>query len=139
MVLAISVSYSWGQSDEEYTKSLKTMFELAGTEETYKVAIEQMMDIFRQQYASLDAEIWDEMEDEFMKTSMSDLVVMLTPVYKKYLTQTDLDDINAFYRSPVGQKLGKNTALITQESMIIGQEWGRQIGEKLMKKIEERN
>jgi len=54
------------------------------------------------------------------------------------LSQNDLNEINTFYKSPVGQKLTKKTPLIMVESMEIGQEWGREIGGYIAKKIEEK-
>jgi len=132
------VNLTYSQTDADYTRSLQTMFELAGIEETYQVAVEQMMEVFKQQYQGGGEELWNEMKTEFMNTSMTELVTMLTPIYQKYLTQSDLEDIIVFYRSPVGQKLGENTPKITQESMVVGQEWGMEIGRKLVERLEEK-
>jgi len=132
------VNLTYSQTDADYTRSLQTMFELAGIEETYQVAVEQMMEVFKQQYQGGGEEFWGEMKTEFMNTSMTELVTMLTPIYQKYLTQSDLEDIIVFYRSPVGQKLGENTPKITQESMVVGQEWGMEIGRKLVERLEEK-
>lgn len=54
---------------------------------------------------------------------MDDLVLMLSPVYAKYLNQNELQQLIEFYDSPVGEKLAESTPLITQESMQIGQEY----------------
>jgi hypothetical protein len=111
------------------------MFEVSGTEETYKTAIKQIMAMYRQQYTDIDADIWDEFEDEFMKTSLEDLTTMLTPVYQKYLSLEDLNGIIKFYESPVGLNFAENTPMIMQESMQVGQQWGAKISEQLMERI----
>ncbi|MFB6340433.1 hypothetical protein ACE1ET_01865 [Saccharicrinis sp. FJH62] len=57
------------------------MMILSGSEETFKVAINQIIAIYRQQSATFPVEVWETMETEFLKTSMDDLVEMLVPVY----------------------------------------------------------
>lgn len=130
---------SVGQNDKEYDKTLKKMFEVSGSEETYKAVIDQMFSMFQQQYANADAEMWNDLKKEITKTSLKDLTKMLTPVYSKYLTQEDLEALIAFYESPAGKKYAKNTPLITQESMQVGQTWGMEIGQKIAEKMQEKD
>ncbi|MUU78083.1 DUF2059 domain-containing protein [Winogradskyella endarachnes] len=129
---------AFGQTDTDYAKTLRKMFEVSGTEQTFQTVIKQMFTMFKQQYAAVDAETWKELENEFSKTSLDDLTVMLVPVYEKYMTEADLKELIKFYESPVGQKFAKSTPLITQESMQIGQQWGMAIGEKFAEKMKER-
>lgn len=133
-----TTSLSFGQVDESYSKTLKTMFEVSGTEDSYKGAITQMFNMFKQQYPEVDAAIWTDYKAEFMKTSLDDLVKMMTPVYNTYLTEKDLQEIIKFYKSPIGKKLGKSTPMITQESMKLGQQWGMKISEEFKKKMTEK-
>lgn len=123
---------------QEYKKTLHTMFSLSGTEQTYQAAISQMLNMFKQQYASVNEDIWNELEQEFRKSSLNDLVDLLTPVYQKHLTINDLKELIKFYESPAGQKLAQTTPLITQESMQVGQQWGMQIGQEFAKKMQEK-
>lgn len=140
------ISTSFAQADAAYTRSLKKMFEASGTEQTFETAITQMMGMFKQQMPDVDASLWDDMEKEFLKTSINDLVEMLAPVYIKikikymymYMTQEDLDEMIRFYQSPVGKKFAKNTPLIMQESMQVGEQWGQQIGVKMEQRLKEK-
>ncbi len=135
-LLVSSITFS--QSDVEYTKTLKKMFKVSGTEENYEVAIKSVCDMFRKQYTKVDEETWDLMEKEMLSTSIDELVSMLVPVYQKYLSKTDLEEIISFYESGVGKKYAKNTPAIMQDSMLVGQEWGRIIGEEIARKVEEK-
>ena len=138
ILLVCASTFSFAQANSEYSKSLKKMFEVSGTEESYKAAIKQMVGMFKTQYAEVDKATWDELEKEFLKTSLNDLVDMLIPVYMKYLTLDDIKALITFYQTPVGQKYAKNTPLIMQESMEVGQQWGMQIGQKLQEKMEKK-
>lgn len=131
-------SFSFGQVNDDYSKTLKEMYKVSGSEESYQAAIQQMFAIFKQQKTNVDDEFWTEFENEFSKTSINDLVDMLAPVYIKYLTLEDLKEIIRFYQTPVGQKFAKSTPLIMQESMQIGQQWGMKLGLEITKKLEEK-
>jgi hypothetical protein len=129
---------AFSQVNQEYTKSLQKMFEVSGTEESYKAAIKQMFTMFKKQYSNVKTEIWGELEKEFSQKSINEITEMFAPAYLKYMTKEDLDDLIKFYESPLGEKFAKNTPLIMQETMQIGQEWGMKIGEDFAKKMKER-
>lgn len=129
---------SYGQADQDYTKTLKEMFEVSGSEGAYQAAIEQMLVIFKQQYPKVEEDVWNEFETEFTKTSLDDLTEMLVPVYSKHMTKSDLEELIIFYRTPVGKKFAQNSPMIVQESMQVGQEWGMKIGQDFSERMKER-
>jgi len=51
----------------------------------------------------------------------------LVPIYTKYLTRVDVEQITAFYHSPAGRKLVSVTPAISVESAKLGQQWMEQI------------
>jgi hypothetical protein len=114
------------------------MFKVSGTEESYQAAIKQMFSMFKEQSPNVKSTIWEEFENEFLHTSINELVDMLAPVYKKYMTKEDIETMIQFYETPVGQKYAKSTPLIMRESMEIGQQWGARIGEEIGHKLKER-
>jgi hypothetical protein len=138
LVIASNMSLLAQEVPSEYTKALKQLFELNGTEETFVTAIDQMMEMFEQTRPDVPAEVWKMVGDEFNKTSLNELVEMIAPVYYKHLTLEDVNQIIVFYKSPAGKKLATVTPAITQESMQIGQQWGMKIGEKVEDKLREK-
>lgn len=128
----------YGQANSKYTATLKNMFEVSGSEQAYQTAIKQIFNMNKQQYPNVPVKIWDELEQEFTKASIDDLTEMLVPVYSKYLTQTDLEELISFYNTPVGKKFAKNTPHIMSESMQVGQQWGMKIAQDFQKKLQER-
>lgn len=126
------------ESTQSYHNTLKTMLKLAGTEESFKQAIDQMFNLFAQQYAQVPESVWQELKGKFQSTSLDELVLMLAPIYQKHLTESDLNDIIAFYQTPTGKKYALHTPLIMQESMVVGQEWGTKIGQQFLETMKER-
>ena len=137
LVLLVSAT-SFAQVDKEYTKTLKKMFAVSGANESYNAAIKQMFTMFKQQYTNVEADIWEELEKEFSQTSINDLTEKLVPIYAKYMTKDDLVAMINFYETPIGKKYAKNTPLIMQESMQVGQEWGMQIGQDFTEKMKKK-
>lgn len=135
MLSALNVLY--GQNNAEYKTTLKKMFEVSGSEEAYKSAIRQMFVMFKQK-GNVPEEVWAGLEQEFLKTSMDELVAMLTPVYEKHLTRADLQNLIEFYQTPVGSKFAQKTPFIMQESMQVGQQWGMKIGQDFERKLAEK-
>lgn len=136
--ILLTFGLSFGQADPEFTATLKNMFEVSGSEETYKTVIKQMVSMFKTQFSDVPEEHWIELEKEFLQTSLDDLVDMLVPIYSRHLTIDDLHKIIEFYHTPTGKKYAEKTPLITQESMQVGQQWGMKIGQDFENRIKEK-
>ncbi len=123
-------------AQSSYEEKVKTYMEAMGVEQTYKTAVKSMLAQQQQINSEVPAEVWAELENEFMKASIDELVEMLAPVYKKHMSEADLDKIIQFYNTPVGKKLAEATPAITQESMQVGQQWGMKVGQMVADKLE---
>jgi hypothetical protein len=58
----------------------------------------------------------------FRDFPLDEMIDAMIPIYQRHLTKTDLDAVIAFYSSPVGQRLLKETPVITSEAMKAGQD-----------------
>ena len=134
--IALTASFSFGQGNDDYKSSLKKLMQISGTEVVYKGALIQMTTMFKQQQPNVPTTFWDEFTAEAATTdSFNQLLNLMLPIYKKHLTETDLIGVIAFYETPVGKKFAEKAPLITLESMLAGQEWGKQLGEKIVTKL----
>lgn len=135
-VVTLCICQALSQTDP-YADKLKKMMSLAGTEANFQVAIKQMIQMFKGQKTNVPQEVWTEFEKEFSKNSLETLVELLIPVYKKHMTEDDLDKMIEFYQTPTGKKFAEKTPLIMQESMQVGQAWGAKIGEQFAARMRE--
>lgn len=72
-------------------------------------------------------EFWD----EFMARARKDMprfIDMLVPVYDAHFTKPQLEQLLAFYQSPLGQHLAKVQPEIAMQSAQVGQKWGAELG-----------
>lgn len=96
--------------------------------------VNQMMPQMKMMAPGAPQKFWDEIEKEFNAESFIKLVI---PIYQKHLSQEDIDAINAFYDTPAGKHLIENQSVIMQESMIAGQQWGEQVANEVIKRLDE--
>ncbi|MNK62325.1 hypothetical protein D3C87_814990 [compost metagenome] len=134
VLLAFATTFSFGQQSN-YKSSLTKLMQVSGSEVAYKGILNQMISMFKQQQSSVPKEFWDEFTVEINRDGVSQLVDLVLPIYQKHLTEADLLGVIAFYETPVGKKFAEKTPLITQESMLAGQEWGKQIGQRVLDKL----
>jgi hypothetical protein len=69
--------------------------------------------------------------------SLDKVIDGIVEVYARNFTGDEMRQITAFYRQPVGQKLLERMPVITQESMVVGQQWGQSIAGELARLITE--
>jgi hypothetical protein len=118
----------------EKRAAIESLLKATGMEKLMNQMIVQMIDTFKAQAPDVPQEFWDKL---LQQMDTHELIEKLMPIYDKYYTMDDLKAINAFYTSPVGQKLIANLPQITQESMQIGRQWGEDLGKRVAKQVED--
>lgn len=119
---------------KEKIVEIEKTLRLVGMEKLMGQMKTQMFTMFREKMAQAPEEYWKRAEAKF---DMAELIQLIIPVYDKYYTTEDLKALNAFYESPVGQKVLSTLPQITQESMRIGQAWGEEVGKRIEREVAE--
>ncbi|MDX8569811.1 DUF2059 domain-containing protein [Elizabethkingia sp. HX XZB] len=117
-------------------EKIKTFLKLTNVLGVANQVMDNMINSYQTYYKQVPAEYWNELKKETSNTK--DFEELLIPIYSKYYTEKELDDIIAFYKTSTGQKVIKTMPDMTKESMQAGQEWGMKLGQKVMKKINEK-
>jgi len=63
------------------------------------------------------------------------LVERLIPIYDKYLTHAEIQESIKFFESPVGKKWLSITMAMMKDSILAGEQWEREIGSEVRKKL----
>jgi hypothetical protein len=106
---------------------IRRLLVLTNAAELAVTAMETSIPAQRAANPTIPKEFWD----EFMaraRREMPQLVDAMLPVYDKHFTKPQLEQLVAFYESPVGRHLAKVQPEITVQSMQAGQKWGARIG-----------
>lgn len=113
--------------DKDKRQEIETMLRLTGMERMVDQMMAQMIQNMSANMKSVPPEFWPRFAK---KINSAELIEKIIPLYDKYYTLEDLRAVNAFYASPAGQRVLQTLPQIMQESMKIGQAWGREIGER---------
>ena len=77
---------------------------------------------------------WDTFMAEF---DMNEFTEMVIPIYERHFTHDEIEQLIAFYESPIGKKLIKVQPQIAIESMTAGQEWAKKLIERIKARLPE--
>jgi hypothetical protein len=115
-------------------KSIRRVLEVTGSQKMMIQVSTQLIASMKQAQPNVPEEFWSGFEK---KLSSQELIDQLVPIYDKYYSKQDLDGLIAFYESPLGQKVLSTMPQVMQESMQIGQTWGKQKAEEVIREIKE--
>lgn len=103
-------------------KSAHTLFETIDMKHTYKEMIDNIFGMQVQQNPALK-NIEKEMKDFFEKyMGWSAIKEDMAKIYAKNYTAKELDELNAFYKTPIGQKTAKLMPKLAAEGAKLGQD-----------------
>ena len=119
----------------EFKASVRKLMAVSGSDATLKMIPEQILSMIEQQAPALPESVKAEIQAMFSEEALLSLMDRMVPIYAKYYTQQDMDDLIAFYDTPLGKKLSTVQPQITLESMSVAQQWAAEIGQKVASKI----
>lgn len=124
----------FSQNTSSKNQQIVKLMDMAGTKKIMEQMTVTLKETYKKNYADVDPKFWD----EFFKEMSADLINMIVPIYDKHFTEEDIKGMIAFYETPAGKKMVEKLPMIMQESMTVGQEWGRQLGEKILARMKEK-
>ena len=137
LFLAAFVLLTFGAQAQiaEFKASVLKLMAVSGSDATLKMIPEQILSMIEQQAPALPESVKVEIQAMFSEEALLSLMDQMVPIYAKYYTQQDMDDLIAFYDTPLGKKLSTVQPQITLESMSVAQQWAAEIGQKVAAKI----
>ena len=116
---------------------IEQLLGLTRAAELIAMGIENAIPQQRMSHPDIPEVFWE----EFVARARSDssrFVEMLIPIYANHLSQDHLEQLIAFYESPVGQHFAATQPLIARESMAAGRHWGAQLGAEISADLAQR-
>ena len=118
-------------ADVSKRTDIKRLMELVETE---KVGT-QIMNHLRLTLTKRRSKVpWDAFMAEF---DMNEFIEMVIPIYERHFTHDEIEQLIAFYESPIGKKMIKVQPQIVTESMTAGQEWAKRLIERIKARLPE--
>ncbi len=126
----------FAQSSESKEKKIYEYLEVTGASKMSVQITQQMILSFKDSYSNVEEKFWDEFLKEIDVDGMTKIIV---PIYDKYFTEEDIDQLIIFYKTPLGQKMLELHPKISLDAMEAGKIWGQEIAEKILFDLKENN
>jgi uncharacterized protein len=115
-------------------KDIRKLLKITGSGELGTQVMSQMIGNMKKAMPQVPEKFWA----DFMKEVHTDeLIDLIVPVYDRNLSQGDVTELIKFYESPTGKRFVSVLPKITQESMGVGEKWGRELAMKVMTKLQQ--
>jgi hypothetical protein len=121
--------------DERKNQAIREILQLTGSAALSRQVMEQLITPLKQAIPNVPESFWNDFMAEIDENELADLVV---PVYSRHFTLEELEQLAAFYRTPLGKKMIHEMPMVMKESMAIGQEWGADIARRAQRKAKAR-
>jgi uncharacterized protein len=137
LALLAGTAHAQVAADPAKVALIQRLLDVTKSVELAVTALETSLPSQRQANPQIPAEFWD----EFAKRARQDVprfVQLLIPIYDRQFTAAQLNELLAFYQSPLGQHFIKVQPTITVQSIQAGQQWGAQIGAEVAQELQKR-
>lgn len=123
----VSVSAQATKADDEYKKELMKYYQLSGSDASITVVVDGVMQMMQ---SLPDAEKIN-FQKEVFERLLKDMIDAMTPIYQKYISLADLKELNKFYSSAAGKRIGGAAPKIAKESMTSAMEMSKKMQETI--------
>jgi uncharacterized protein len=120
--------------ETQKVKDIRKLLKITGSGELGAQVMGQMIGNMKKSMPQVPEKFWGDFMKEVHTEELIDLIV---PVYDRNLNHDDIKELIRFYESPTGKKFVSVLPKITQESMGVGEKWGRDLAQKVIAKLQE--
>jgi hypothetical protein len=121
------------ETQTQKQKDIRKLLKITGSGELGTQVMGQMIGSMKKTMPQVPEKFWGDFMKEVHTEELVDLIV---PVYDRNLTHDDIKELIRLYESPTGKKFVSMLPKITQESMVVGEKWGRELATKVMVKLQ---
>ena len=133
--LMIVTSSIQAQRKSDYLEMLNELLEVTGSTATTDLFMVKLIEAAKMEYPDVEEDDWKNLELVVHNSRLEYREKKLVPLYQKYLSSEDLEELIKFYHTPVGQKYAKVVPQLSLEANRAGMEWGEQLAKTLEKEI----
>lgn len=123
---AFQISFS---QEDAFKNDVVKYLEISGQKQTFKMLTQ---DIVKSIPEPKQAEFTVE-----LNKSIDDLISKMADKYKEEFTHSEIKEMLKFYESKTGKKLADKTTILYEKGQAVGQEWGMNLQEVVMKYVKQ--
>jgi hypothetical protein len=115
-------------------EQVRQLFEVMHMNQMFGQMNSQMAGMMGRALPCVPASYWQDFIDA---NGSRQLLARMVPIYQRHFTAEDVTGLLTFYRSPLGQKVITQMPVTMAEGMKIGQQWGRERGQAMIRQLQQ--
>lgn len=136
--LALLLFSVFGYSqDDGYDIKVRKMLEVSGASSNFKDIVFSLVENQSELLSTEDQEYYELFKSEILEIGEDKLLSKYSPIYRKYLSEKELDAIIEFYQTDAGKKLISSMPKIIEDAVYMGEEWAEEIRFEVEKRMQE--
>jgi hypothetical protein len=116
-------------------QQVRQLFEVMHLDQMFGQMNSQMAGIMGQAAPCVPASYWQNFIDA---SGTEQLMSKMVPIYQEHFSAEDVAGLLKFYKSPLGQKVITQMPVTMAEGMKVGQQWGRERGEAMIRELQQK-
>ena len=130
--------------DANKEKDIIRLFEVMHSDDREKQMITMMLqmilDVRHRNNPAIPEKFWQDSQkilSEELFNSLDEIDKAKIVIYDHHYSDEEIKQITAFYETPLGQKVLKETPAITSEAFAVGKVWGNEVGKRAGARLKE--
>jgi hypothetical protein len=115
---------------------IEKLLELDGTINNIEKIISQTIEYQKQSNLGISDNYWEALEEKVSKKSLAELKLIVTPIYSKNYTETEIDNLITFFTSKTGKLITEKQPIILEELNLPIMQWSQNLGSYVIEEIE---
>jgi hypothetical protein len=115
---------------------IEKLLELDGTINNIEKIITQTIEYQKKNNFGISDNYWEALEKKVTEKSLTELKQIVTPIYSKNYTETEIDNLITFYKSETGRLILEKQPIIIEELNLPLMQWSQNLGSYVIEEIE---
>ena len=141
VLTAPAISFADKNVDPARFAAAKELLVVVGSAKQFDVVVPLITQQLENAFVNLKPDHSAEIKDVFrvipekFSQRKQELLDQVAALYAEKLTADEINDIIKFYKTPLGAKFVQLQPELVQQSMMLGQAWGRKIGQEIDQEV----
>jgi hypothetical protein len=115
---------------------IRRLLQLMGSGKAGAQMMNQMFGTMRRTARDVPEQVWRDLIEEFKNEFSPEAIIELSvPIYDKYYSYAEIQQLIAFYESPIGRKVTTVLPMLLQDSYAAGVMKGQEVLQKIIEKL----
>ena len=138
LIFALLILFTFQINAQSYNEKIKKLLELDGTISTIENLITETIDHQKQNNIGISDQYWEMLSSKVSEKSLNELNEIVIPIYTQTYSETDIDNLLAFYSSETGKLITENQPVIIEKLSLGLMQWSQNLNSYVIEEIENR-